>query len=122
MKKLACLGLVGMFLMADPGGSGTVEERKPERASVTGFGQLSFADRFEGRKRALAMAIGNGRSYLGLYVFDRRGNCVAWDDYSGSVVGRDDLAVEWYPPETADYDIEVHNFSAGSNNVNFVIR
>jgi hypothetical protein len=122
MKQCAWLGFLAMLLMGNLGGSAPLEARKPAKGLVRAFGQSSFIERFEGQKRAGAIVIGDGGTYLGLYVFDRWGNCVARDDFTGSSAGRDDLAVEWYPPKVSTYVIEVRNFGPSTNGFTIVIR
>jgi hypothetical protein len=71
---------------------------------------------FVGTEKAAVACMGNHKTYLGLYVYDANGNCVAWDDLVATK-GRsptDGLAVEWYPPETATYNVEVVNFGAAT--------
>ena len=47
-------------------------------------------------------------SCVGLYVFDSQGNCVAHDD-GVEAQTCDDLGVEWIPPVTARFSVEVRN-------------
>src|SRR5689334_1162504 len=66
------------------------------------FSQVYSAE-FKGGERACVIALGNGRTYLGLYVYDAHGNCIAWDDEGrprsrpGQTSTVDDLAVDWFP-------------------------
>jgi len=122
MKQAACLGLLGALLLATVSGGAPVRERKPERNAVDAFGVTSYADRFEGKKRACVVAIGDGSTFMGLYVFDRWGNCVAKDDVSEVFATRDDMAVEWYPSETDVYTVDVRNFGSSRNMFHISIR
>jgi hypothetical protein len=122
MKWICCLALPVALLFGTTGDGGPLKPRKPERPDVVVYGKASFIDRFEGQKRAGVIIIGDGTSYLGLYVFDRWGNCVARDDTSGAKAARDDLAVEWYPAEEAAYSIDVCNFGPHTNKFTLVIR
>src|SRR5215471_18152379 len=64
---------------------------------------------------ASAIAIGDGASFMGLYVYDKYGNCVAWDD-EGILRTRDDLAVEWQLKEDgSNYTVEVKNNGSVTN-------
>lgn len=69
---------------------------------------------FAGKEKASVECSGKEhKQFVGLYVYDRQGNCVAWDDLA-AVRGADrcDVAsVEWYPPASGAYVIEIHNFS-----------
>ncbi len=122
MTQTAWLGLLGALLWAGLSAGATVRPRAPERNAVDPYGITTFVDRFEGKKRACVVAVGDGSSYMGLYVFDRWGNCVAKDDASEVFATRDDLAVEWYPAETAEYTIDVRNFGSSRNIFNISIR
>jgi hypothetical protein len=81
----------------------------------------SVGTTFKGGERATVIVSGTGASYLGLYVYDEDGNCVARDDLGDKGV-RDDLTVVWYPPRTAPYRIEVRNFGARLNQFDLVTR
>ena len=122
MNQSACLIVIGFTLIASLVGGAPLQERKPEQAAVEPFGRTSIVERFEGQKRASAIVVGDGQTYLGIYVFDQWGNCVAKDDSSGSLAARDDLAVEWFPPEISTYTIDVCNFGRSTNTVTIVIR
>jgi hypothetical protein len=122
MKQAASLGILGILVLGNLGGGAPLQPREPAKGAVEPFGQTSFVDGFEGRKRACVIAIGNGASYLGLYVFDRWGNCVAKDDTADTPMARDDLAVEWFPPETGSYIVEVRNFGPTINRFTIAIR
>jgi hypothetical protein len=122
VKQSAWLGILGLLLMASLGGGAPLQPRKVEKADVDPFGRTSFIERFEKAKRAGVIVIGDGQTYLGIYVFDRWGNCVAKDDRSVSSAARDDLAVEWFPPEIASYTIEVCNFGRFTNEFTIAIQ
>jgi hypothetical protein len=77
---------------------------------------------FEGGQRACAIASGKtGNSVLTLCVYDRYGNCVAWDDEAraGTI---DDLAVDWYPRQKAAYVVEVHNLGIDPDPTKIILR
>jgi hypothetical protein len=76
---------------------------------------------FKGGEKALVIVSGNGQTYMGLYVYDQQGNCVAWDDL-GNKHTKDDLAVEWYPAQTAPHTIEIHNFGPRRNIYQMAVR
>jgi hypothetical protein len=122
MKYGAGLGLVGAVWAVSLGGGVPLDGPKTVTAGVEPYGQTSFVNVHDGRKRASAIVIGDGSTYLGVYVFDRWGNCVARDDFAGSPAGRDDLAVEWYPPEVGPYAVDVCNFGRSGNDFTIVIR
>lgn len=104
------------LLVIVPWGVGApLEDRAPAQVVVEPSGRASFVDVYASHKRACAIVSGDGRTYLGLYVFDRWGNCVARDDYTGSNAARDDLAVEWFPPDVGAYTVDVINFGRAPN-------
>jgi len=73
------------------------------------YGRLGFTVRFKAGEPATVIASGDQRTYLGLYIYDQDGNCVAWDDM-GDKRTRDDLAVQWHPLETGLCTVEIRNF------------
>jgi hypothetical protein len=85
------------------------------------YRSLSFVVEFEKEARANVIIIGNGRTPLGLYVYDPEGNCVARDDQSsGKII--DDNAVIWYPTVTQRYRIEIRNMGGLENTVKIFVR
>ena len=88
--------------------------------SIGPFASQSFQFSFVGKKKAVAECVGNSKKvFLGIYVYDSFGNCVAWNDLAATRANDagDDvpepIRVEWYPPESGKYIITVINF-AGS--------
>jgi hypothetical protein len=84
------------------------------KVGIEPYGRQSFPLTFKAGEQAKVIASGNQQTYLGLYIYDDQGNCVARDDM-GDTRTRDDLAVEWYPPSTSEYTIEVRNFGPMAN-------
>ena len=121
MRRITWPSLLAVLFLAAWGGSAPVEGRKQE-GEVEPLAQLSFLERFEGHKRASVIIIGDGQTYLGVYVFDSWGNCVARDDSSLSKDVRDDLAVAWFPEQAGAYTMDVCNFGTASNEFVMVIR
>src|SRR5262249_55415455 len=106
--KLFVLAAFTLFpLVAISQGGPTVPIQQP-KTEVRALGSQVFNVERAGRQRACAIALGDGNTYVGLYVYDIHGNCVAWDD-EGAVQTCDDVAVEWYPARNAVYQVEVHN-------------
>lgn len=83
------------------------------------YAAKNYWRQFEAGRRAEAVALGDGTSFLTLYVYDAHGNCVAWDDRVNART-RDDLAAEWLPPRTGPYTIEVKCLGRLTNK--FVLR
>ena len=93
----------------------------PERGVAPANRNWTMTQTFEAGKRAGFAAIGSGATYMGVYVYDDQGNCVTWDDH-GNFATRDDLAVTWYPPRTANYTVEVWNFGRKRNIFEYSVR
>ena len=128
MKRFLGLGVLGVVALVMCGQrlpSAPVKERAPLESLVRPYGTTSFVALFEGVKRSSTVVIGDGKTYLGLYVHDRWGNCVAKDDIAGSAgsaVVRDDLGVEWFPPDESPYTLDVCNFGRNFNEFSIAIR
>src|SRR5690349_5783952 len=105
MRSLLFLcGLVALLAAAPPGDGAPVKGNFVKRARVDGHGSRSLVVAFKGGEKACVVLSGDGSGYLGLYVFDADGNCVARDD-RGDYPTRDDAAVEWFPTRTGRYTI-----------------
>jgi hypothetical protein len=115
MSFAALLALVGS------GSAGPTTPFSVQTIDIPALGGKVFSLEWEGNQRASALALGNGNTYLGLYVYDRHGNCVAWDD-EGMPQTCDDLAVQWHPREKSAFMIEVHNCGLVVNNCKVVLR
>jgi hypothetical protein len=76
---------------------------------------------FQGGKLARVIAVGKTARSLGLYVFDPDGNCVAHDDDLPRRTP-DDAAVEWVPPRTGQYTLEVKGLGRHANPVLLTVR
>ena len=108
MKCFAVSALLLLILLAGTGRSGPARPRRPEVVEVPGYLVRSVREEFAGGVRTSVIVSGNGRGYLGVYVYDALGNCVARDDFGNSVT-YDDLNAEWYVPVTASYGIDIFN-------------
>jgi hypothetical protein len=123
MRRAAVfLGLIGLAQCASVGTSGPVTGRVLAlKEDVVGAGTKSYANTFKAGQRASVTVSGSGATYLGLYVYDPFGNCIAHD--KGTQPNTcDDVAVEWYPPEVQRYAIEVKNFGQIPNSYAISIR
>jgi hypothetical protein len=119
-----CLVLVwGCAVLAFVGAvqGGPTTPIKAQTQEIPALGGRVFSAEWEGNRRASAIAIGDGSTYMGLYVYDKHGNCVAWDD-EGTARTCDDLAVEWRPRQNAVYAVEIHNNGMQSNRCKVVLR
>lgn len=69
---------------------------------------------------AEVIVIGDGNTYLALYVYDRHGNCVAHDEGTDRI--RDDLAAGWVSADGQTYAFEMVNLGRSENQVNYKVR
>lgn len=124
MKSRVVGSLLALLVCVSLGSADLISPRKREEvADIRGGTVLSYSDgTFEALKPAKAIALGGGRSCLGLYVFDAHGNCVARDDFSTESRTADDVWVEWIPITRARYDIEMRNAGNESNEYQLAIR
>jgi hypothetical protein len=102
-------------------------ECAPVKGPFTGQGRVApnrattVVETFKGGERACVVVTGDGSSYLGLYVYDADGNCIARDD-AGDYRTRDDLAVEWFPQRDSRFAIEVRNLGGTTNTYSIAVR
>src|SRR5207253_1650645 len=97
---------------------GTGAELDPKtrgvKDKVEAYGQKTYWRKFEAGRPAKVIAVGEGTGFIGLYVFDPDGNCVARDDEATQRTPSD-TAVEWVPPRTGYYTIEVKCLGRNGN-------
>ncbi len=123
MRRLALWsGLVVLLVGAtlgtgaplDPGVSALTFKIEPYTAH-------NYSRQFDGGRKAVAAALGDGTGFLALYAYDAHGSCVAWDDKVNHST-RDDLAVSWFPAGTSTYTVEVKSLGRLENEVRMVVR
>src|SRR5438105_14061701 len=111
-------GFLGLVVLAAYGSFGTGAPLKGRvlalNETVPAGGSNHYVNTFKAGERASVTVSGNGATYLGLYVFDRFGNCVA-TDVGTTCNTMDDVAVEWYPSRVGRYTIEVKNLGQVPN-------
>jgi hypothetical protein len=116
LSGILLLGCVTLGSGAPVGGRAV-----PRQQGVEPYGRRSYVATFKGKERACVIVKGAGQTYLGLYVYDEHGNCVARDDRGSNNV-KDGLAVEWFPLKTAPYTVEVRNFGPLVNSFSLALR
>jgi hypothetical protein len=123
MKRLAAPLAGGLFLLLAALGIGApLQPIDPQRFELPPYSTKRIIETaFKGNQRSVVIASGNGSSMITLYVYDQHGNCVAKDDTCHPRV-RDDVAVEWFPPTTAPYVVELRNVGGLPNPVQMAIR
>jgi hypothetical protein len=120
-KATVATGITILLCYAGMGGGSPLSPVEPRVKALEPGRSLLEARTFKGGERASIIAIGNGAAFLGLYVYDEHGNCVAWDDI-GTASTKDDVAVEWFPPETTAYTLELRNFGLAPDQVELTVR
>lgn len=122
MKRLCafCVAL-GALSLCTSSLAGPEKKMAPFKSEVGPKATWTIAVTFKGGERANVNLVGDGKSHLGLYILDSKGNCVAWDDDADSKF-LDDRWVIWYPPKTQTYTIEVRNLGGSTNVFEMVIR
>jgi hypothetical protein len=110
-----------MVALAGAAQAGPVQRFENQTQLLPPLSNRTYSLQFKSGERATAEALGNGATYLGLYVYDAHGNCIAWDDQAPAQT-RDDLGVDWYPLETGMYTVEVRNSGPRANNTKIIIR
>jgi hypothetical protein len=108
--------MLGSILLGAP-----VVPLKQQLVQVPQFSSVSYTREFKGGEIAKVIASGSGASYMGLYVYDIYGNCIAWDD-EGTPATCDDLEVEWEPREKGIYTVEVRNCGPRVNQCKVIFR
>jgi hypothetical protein len=122
MKRLSLLLMTAALLgVTSAGHGGPVTPFKQQLPQIPQLASQTYVLEFKGGQRALVIASGDGSTFMGLYVYDALGNCIAWDD-SGTRGTRDDLAVDWFPRHNGVYTIEVCNLGPRVNQCKVIIR
>jgi hypothetical protein len=134
MRHWLGLALFTLLLAAPLGVTSPVQPQEPQlKTPLAGYSSLLSIVPCKGGERSVAIAAtppNSSRSVLlGLYVFDPHGNCIARDEYDDRVPPRegrrpatDDVAVEWFPPSTATYTVELRNLSPDPCVLHMAIR
>jgi hypothetical protein len=116
MKRLFfLLCLIGLLMTGDDSRGGPIVPFVEAKTDLPPLASRNFTVEFRDSQRATVLARGDGSTFLGLYVYDAQGNCIAWDDQGNSPTC-DDLAVSWQPRENGYYSIEVRNAGYVKNN------
>jgi hypothetical protein len=122
MPRLLFLALLFAAVCVPPGSGGPIPRAMVGgEVPVPSYRRATYPATFAGGQRAAVIIVGSGRTYMGLYVLDADGNCVAWDDL-GADKAPDRCAVEWFPPKEQRYTIEVRNFGAVTNVIGIALR
>lgn len=119
MRRIALLAL-GALTLASHGRAEPETPYAPELLRIEPYGAKTHASRCEPGKAVMALASGKSNTPLALYVFDREGRCVGWDDEASPAF--DDRIVVWTPTSTGEYRIEFRNYGARINHTHAVFR
>ena len=98
-----------------------LEEVKPRQVVIEPYRRFVESLVFAADKPAKVIGIGNGRTYLALYLYDPYGNCVAWDD-QGTLSIKDDVYVEFFPHHNEIYSYEIRNQGSSFNRLEIAVR
>jgi hypothetical protein len=121
-KAAVTTGIMTLLCLAGLGGSSPVQPVPARPSSRDPGTSLLETHTFKAKERACVIGVGQaGATFLGLYIYDEHGNCVTWDDI-GTSSTKDDVAVEWFPTQTAPYTIEVRNFGMAANKLELAVR
>lgn len=121
LQKPLLLVVSCLLIVVSTGEAGPEKGTIKKQSGVTAFGSKTFTVNFKGRQRTLIAVSGNKSAVLGLYLFDKNGNCLRRDD-KGLGENRSKCAVEWFPHETGPLLIEVRNLGALDSGFHLVIR
>ncbi|GEM_PF-6987934 len=125
MKRAALLGSGFLLLMVHWVVGGPVnsfaEKAGFRQLALEPFGRETYSIKCKAKESTRVIIWGQGSSPMAIYVFDVNGNCVARDDLSVGGIS-DDLALEWYSPTEANFDVEVRNLGRKSNTAEIAIR
>jgi hypothetical protein len=114
MKRWLTLGLIfaaAPWIVAQEGAAWL-----PEPFDLGPFGRFQAGIMGTAGRESRAVAIGsNGRTPLGIYVYDPQGHCVALDDEPGPYI--DDRIAAWMPAVSGAFDVQVRNMGPGFNRV-----
>ncbi len=88
----------------------------PEPFVLIPYGRIQTSVTGVVGQESRAIAIGDGRTALGIYVYDPQGNCVAFDD---EPIARyfDDRIAGWSPTVSGMHEVQIRNLGPGFNRV-----
>ena len=122
MKQVVALAVVVLVVCGGCRQPPPPEKEKPEKGPVIGgYQSLEKPFKVKSGKEITLVVLGEGSSALGLYIYDRDGNCVAHDDQSNFQT-KDDLAVSWIPQKEGEYSYELVNLGPIDNQFKDVER
>jgi hypothetical protein len=119
-SRVLCSGLLLLLAGAALGPGAPLDPKtRLVEGKVEPYRDLNYERTFQAGIPAKVIALGEARKgYLGLYVFDAHGNCVARDDEVNDRTV-DDTAVEWVPAQTGPCTIQVK--ALGKNGFDFLM-
>ena len=126
MRTTAVSSMLILFLCVSFGSADLVKPQpaspkdRPER--ITAQSGRTYSGVFKSDEPAGVQLFGDGHSSLLLYVFDARGNCVAWDDNITRAQFCDELGAEWIADAPGRYAIDVRNVGLDVHEFTLAIR
>lgn len=110
MKRLGLMVFLFSILCVSIGHADLLKPQPFQKdQNISSLSTRAYARQFKPGESAFAQVYGKGNSSLILYVFDAKGNCVAWDDNITSPQYCDENAVEWISDSAGQYSVEVRN-------------
>ena len=128
MRHCLWLALLGLLLIVPWARTSPTQPEEPRlKLSLPGYGRAISVVRCNGGEWTYAVAATVSEEVLlAMYVYDAHGNCVGRDEFTERATQKrratDDCAVEWFPPITGFYTIEIRNQSLDSCTVQMAIQ
>ena len=123
MRAIAVSRMLILFLCVSFGSADLV---KPLPAApkerIMAQSARSYSGVFKSDEPAGVQLFGDGHSSLLIYVFDARGNCVAWDDNITRAQFCDELGAEWIADAQGRYSVDVRNVGLDIHDFTLAIR
>jgi len=107
--------VLGLLILATPLAlAQDIRPWVPEPFTIGPYGSVQTTVAGVPGQESRAIAIGNGHTALGIYVFDHQGHCIAFDDEPADVV-YDDRIVSWIATAAGPFEVQFRNLGAGFN-------
>ncbi|HZZ80475.1 MAG TPA: hypothetical protein VFE62_18370 [Gemmataceae bacterium] len=122
MRRILAVSAFLVLLCVSVGSAGLVKPRKMDtEEKIAPRSARMYVAEFKGGEPGKVIVSGNYQTCLGLYIFDKDGNCVAHDDRTWPQAC-DDLNVEWIAATTGRYQVAVWNTGYEINTYNLAMR
>ena len=110
MRSIAVASVVALLLCVSLGSADLLKsEPVLTEQNIMSMSSRAYTGPYQAGEAADAKLFGDGHTSLLLYVFDAKGNCVAWDDNITQAKFCDELATEWIADGGGRYSVEIRN-------------